>query len=378
MLFKSVIGQNGVRDQLIRAAKENRVSHALLFHGPSGCGKFPLALAFAQYLNCEDPGKEDSCGVCRSCLKAQKNIHPDIHFVYPVVNGLKVLTPVSDDFIDEWREYLKTTDYPVLQGWLSHIKVENKQAGIFKKEAEAILHKLHFKAFESDYKLVIIWLPEKMNPTAANKLLKIIEEPPEKTVFLMVAESTEEILPTILSRTQLIRINKIPEEALYLHLTEKFPDQKDIVQGLVRLADGNYPEAITLIESNEQNRYFLEQFIKWMRMTYGFKVSELLEWVPSIAKIGRERQKDFLVFCLRMVQGNFHMNRNLRSIMRLSLEEQGFSEKFNNFINPGNIEGLNKLFSEAISHVSMNANPKILFMDMSTQLYRLLRKPSEQ
>ena len=173
MLFKSVIGQEGIRDQLIHAASENRVSHALLFHGPAGSGKFPLALAFAQYLNCSNPGPDDSCGVCPSCKKAEKNIHPDIHFIFPVVTGsLGKDAPVSDHFIYKWREYLEAFPYPGLPSWLSYIKVENKQAKIFKQEAESILHKLHLKAYESDYKIVLIWLPEKMHLACSNKLLK--------------------------------------------------------------------------------------------------------------------------------------------------------------------------------------------------------------
>jgi len=375
MLFESVIGQEDVRDRLIRSAREKRVSHALLFYGPPGCGKFATALSFAQYLNCSDPGPHDSCGVCPSCLKAAKNIHPDIHFIFPVANLRGNTKPVSDHFLDQWREFIKGTEYPDLPEWLSYIKVENMQAGIFKQEAVSILHKLRLKAFESEYKVVLIWFPEKMNVTAANKLLKIIEEPPEKTVFLMVAESTEEIIPTILSRTQLIRIGKIPDKQLRDRLAKQFPGREGALESAIRLADGNFPQAVRLIEEDEQNRFYFEHFKTWMRLTYNFKVPELLEWVAEIARIGREKQKDFLSFCLRLIRGNFQMNRNVMSIVRLSPDEQEFSKNFKTFINPGNIEDLSMLFSEAISQVSMNANPRILFLDMSAKLFRLMRKP---
>ncbi len=376
MLFKSVIGQEAVRDQLIRAARGSRVSHALLFHGPEGCGKFPLAMAFAQYLACSDPGPEDSCGVCPSCRKAEKNIHPDIHFVFPVVKSLKGSgEPISDLFIEDWRKYLEAYSYPDLQSWLNFIKVENKQAGIFTKEAESILRKLQLKAFESDHKIVVVWLPEKMNATASNKLLKIIEEPPEKTYFLMVAQSTEEIIPTILSRTQLVRVNKIPDHVLEAHLRVDFPEKGEIIEGVARMSDGNFIQALDLIESNEENQMYFDHFVLWMRMAYGFKIHELLEWVPKMAALGREKQKTFLLYCLHMIKGNFHMNMDMLGIMRLSPEEQKFSERFNQFINADNIERLSLLFSEAIVQIGMNANPRITFLDMSTQLYRLLRKP---
>jgi DNA polymerase-3 subunit delta' len=376
MMFKSVIGQETVRDQLIKSAREKRVSHALLFHGPPGCGKFALALSFAQYLNCSDPGSSDSCGVCPSCLKAKKNIHPDIHFIFPVANIKANTKPVSDHFLEDWREYLGSVSYPDLPEWLGRIKVENKQAGIFRQEAESILHKLSLKAFESDYKVVIVWFPEKMNPSAANALLKIIEEPPDNTVFLMVAESTEEIIPTILSRTQLVRVNKIGDNPLREYLSLQFPGMEKAVNSALRLADGNYPMAVRLIEEDEQMRFYMEHFTTWMRLAFNFKVLELLDWIPSIAEIGRERQKDFFSFCLRLIRGNFHMNRNVMSIARLSPTEEDFSLKFNRFVNPDNIEDYNRLFSEAISHISMNANPRILLMDMSSSLFRLMRRNS--
>ncbi len=379
MLFKSVIGQEGVRDQLIHAARENRVSHALLFHGPPGSGKFPLALAFAQYLNCSDRGLEDSCGVCPSCSKAERFIHPDIHFVFPVVTGSKPKPePESDLHIDKWRLYLEAKPYPDLQSWLSFLKAENKQAQIFKKEAESILHKLHLKAYESDYKVVLIWLPEKMNHTAANKLLKIIEEPPDKTIFLMVAQSTDEIIPTILSRCQLVKVNKIPDGVLATGLSERFPEQEQIIKGIIRQADGDYLAAMNLIESDEQNKIYYEHFVQWMRLAYGFKILELLEWIPTMTTLGREKQKEFFIFCLRMIRGNFHMNREVRSIIRLNPEEQQFAERFHKYIHPGNIEDLHNLFSEAVRHISMNANPRILFIDMSTSIHLLLQKQSLQ
>lgn len=395
MLFKSVTGQAAIRDQLIHSAKENRVSHAILFHGPPGSGKFPLALAFAQYLNCTDPGHDDSCGVCPSCRKAEKFIHPDLHFVFPVVKGIRPDTDisgsdtgsngtgtkksgnqdtVSDHHIGKWREYLEANPYPDFQGWLSFMSAENKQAGIFTGEAEMILRKLSFKAYESDYKIVLVWLPEKMHITAANKLLKIIEEPPDKTVFLLISQSPDEILPTILSRTQLMKVNKIPDKDLAARLKEKFPGREQQIEGITRMANGNFIEAANLLEADEQNLFYHNQFVAWMRMIYRLEINEIIEWIPSVVAIGRDKQKDFLGYCLRMIRENFHMSQAVHDIVRMDNKELAFSERFHKFITPANIEEFSLLFSNAANHISLNANPRIMLLDMSLQIFRLLKK----
>jgi len=225
---------------------------------------------------------------------------------------------------------------------------------------------------------VLILLAEERNNTAANKLLKIIEEPPEKTFFLLVAQSTAEILPTILSRTQLIKINKIPDEVLTNYLLDKYPEKEDTVRGITRLEDGNFLSAVNLIESDEQNKIYFDHFVKWMRFTYSLKIPELLDWIPQMAEMGREKQKDFLIFCLRMIKENYHMNRKVTEIIRMSPEEEEFSQRFHNFVNSANIEDLHRLISEAVSQIGMNANPRILFLDLSTRIYQQLRKPVVQ
>ena len=225
MLFKEIYGHSEIRERLIRTTVENRVSHAILLHGPEGSGKFALAMAYAQLLHCSGEQDGDSCGVCPSCQKATKLIHPDIHFVFPVATTKKVSSePISDLFLEQWRSFISDSVYPSLSGWLQFLEVENKQGGIFKKEAETLLRKLSLKAFESECKVVLFWLPEKMNPATANKLLKVIEEPPEKTVFILVAEKIDTILPTILSRTQLIRVPKFTDMELREGMLHSFPE----------------------------------------------------------------------------------------------------------------------------------------------------------
>lgn len=377
MRFNEIPGQDAIRARLLQSVKTNRVSHALMLSGSPGCGHYALALALAQYLQCTSPLGDDSCGVCPACHQAAQFIHPDIHFVFPVARTAKIKDePSSDDFITEWRQYLTGNPYPSLEGWYHAMGIENKQAGIFKKEAQDILRKLNFKSFQSDYKVIIFWMPEKMNPTAANKLLKIIEEPADHTVFLFVTSGTDEILPTILSRTQLIKVPKIGTEHLYKKLAEEYPGQEKLIQGAVQRSQGDYLTAREMIEQSDQNLANRDWFIRWMRISFGLKIKDITDWVSEVSGIGRERQKWFLQYALSMIRNNYMLNQGLAELAILDSEESAFSSKFNTFIHPGNIEGLMEQFDLAIAQVTMNANPKILLTDMSLQLHHLLRLPA--
>jgi DNA polymerase-3 subunit delta' len=255
------------------------------------------------------------------------------------------------------------------------MKIENKQSGIFKREAQEILRKLSFKSYASDYKVMIFWLPEKMNTTAANKLLKIIEEPADHTVFLFVTEDPDEILPTILSRTQLIKVPAIGKDELLLKLQQEFPEMGAELESIARKAQGDYVTARSMIRLNDAARINRDRFIQWMRICFALKVPEMLAWVDEISGIGRERQKLFLTYGLEMIRENFLLNRGVPELAVFDPEEQAFSSRFNAYIHPGNVEGLMKEFGDSISHITMNANPKILFTDMSFQMNRLLRMP---
>lgn len=377
MRFNEIPGQDAIRARLLQAVKTNRVSHALMLSGSPGCGHYALALALAQYLQCTSRTPEDSCGVCPACHQAARFVHPDIHFVIPVARTAKIKDePSSDDFISEWREYLTENPYPSLEGWYHAMGIENKQAGIFKKEAQDILRKLNFKSYQSDYKVIIFWMPEKMNTTAANKLLKIIEEPADHTVFLFVTSGTDEILPTIVSRTQLIKVPRIGDGDLRKKLLEQYPGQDKLIEGAVQRSQGDYLTAQEVIEQSDQNLLNRDRFIRWMRISFGLKVLDITDWVSEVSEIGRERQKWFLQYALSMIRNNFMMNQGLVELATMDQEESAFSSKFNAFIHPGNIDGLMKEFDLAIAQITMNANPKILLTDMSLQIHRLLNLPA--
>ncbi len=377
MRFNEIPGQDAIRARLLQAVKTNRVSHALMLSGTSGSGNFALALALAQYLQCTSPVDDDSCGVCPACHQSAQFVHPDIHFVFPVARTAKIKDePSSDDFITEWRQYLSAGAYPSLEGWYHAMNIENKQAGIFKKEAQDILRKLNFKSYQSDYKVIIFWMPEKMNTTAANKLLKIIEEPADHTVFLFVTCGTDEILPTILSRTQLIKVPKINSEALYQKLLMEYPDQEKLLRGIVQRSQGDYLLAQQMIDQSDQNLLNRDRFFRWMRISFGLQIPEITQWVSEISDIGRERQKWFLQYSLGMIRNNYLLNRGMAELAVMDDEEAAFSSRFNQFIHSGNIEGLMSEFDLAIAQIAMNANPKILLTDMSLQLNRLLRIPA--
>src|SRR5664279_501522 len=248
MNFSRIPGQKEIKEKLIRSVKEERVSHAQLFAGPEGCGSMALALAYAQYLSCENRNDHDSCGVCKSCVKYEKLIHPDLHFVFPVIKGKKATDPVSDTYIEEWREFVNKSPYFSLNSWMDFIEVGNSQGMIFASEASEIIKKLSLKTFESDFKIMIIWLPEKMHQATANKLLKMIEEPPEKTLFILVSEEPDKVIPTILSRCQLVKIPSFLTPDVKKYLTEILNVPLEKAEDICRVSNGNITRAIELCE----------------------------------------------------------------------------------------------------------------------------------
>jgi len=375
MQFKEVVGHQKIKEKLIYTINENRVSHAQLFLGPEGSGNLALAIAYAQYISCENKQENDSCGVCPSCLKFKKLVHPDLHFVFPVATSKTIKKdPVSDDYIVQWRESVIENPYFNQNKWYETIDVENKQGIISKNESYEILKKLNLKTFESEYKIMIIWLPEKMNAFAANKLLKLIEEPPEKTLFLMVSENSEQMLPTILSRTQLFKIPKVDYESIHSNLCDKFGLSQDEAKDISHLANGNYFEAQNLINSVNEENYNFEQFTSLMRYSYQRKVLELMEWVEEISRIGREKQKNFLIYAIRLVRENFMLNLQRKEIVYLTQKEFDFSEKFAQFINSENVTEIYEVLNKAHADISMNAYNKIVFLDLALKIIKLIKK----
>lgn len=374
MLFREVVGQEVIKERLVREVQEARVPHAQLFCGPTGTGKLPLALAYAQYLCCEHPGEDDSCGVCPSCVKFNKLVHPDLHFAYPIVKNAKGKKEVCNDYIDAWRRLILTSPYFSFQHWLSEMEAENGQAIIYAKESDEILRKLSFKSSEGGYKILILWLPEKLHPVCANKLLKLLEEPPEKTVFLLISEEPEAILSTILSRTQRINIRKIQTSAIDEALQQRYGVAAAQSSVIAHLANGNFVEALECIHLSKERELYLQLFISLMRLSYQRKIKEMKQWSEQVAALGRERQKELLSYCQRMIRENFIYNFRQPELNYLNTEEANFSQNFARFVNERNILSLMDELAEAQKHIEQNVNAKMVFFDFALKTIVLLKQ----
>lgn len=375
MLFKEVVGQAAVKQRLVQSVKDNRVSHAQLFLGPDGSGNLALAIAYAQYLACTNRQTADSCGECPSCIKYAKLVHPDLHFSFPITTSKD--TKVSTVLLPEWREAITENPYMNLFQWYEFLEVENKQGIIGVEESAEILRKLSLMAYESEFKTMIIWMPEKMNTAAANKLLKILEEPPDKTLFILVTESEDQLLRTIISRTQLVKVNKLADSEIKAALVEKHQLAESEAARIAYLADGNYNHALALIKETESGNFNFNSFTEWMRLCFRNDVLKITNWTTEMASIGRERQKNFLSYGLNAFRESLIMNYAGQSIVRIEGEELEFIKKFAPFINENNCEALIAAFERSILHIGRNANPKILFLDLSLKCMELLKSPAK-
>ena len=371
MKFEAVTGQNEIKKHLIQTVKEGRISHAQLFLGQEGSGTLPLAIAYAQYILCTDKKEEDACGACPSCLKMQGLNHPDLHFSYPIHLSKDVRS--SDEAAGEWREMLQEDPYFNRHKWYQKLGAENKQGVIGTEESQKIVKKISFKSFEGGYKILIMWLPELMNTSASNKLLKIIEEPPEKTLFVLVAESQENIIPTIISRTQIVKIPDLKEAEIATFLQEKYGVEKESSQVVAHLSERNISRAISLLNQQESASFNFDNFVEWMRLCYQRNIAKTIDWVDVIAASGRETQKNFLLFSLHMFRQSIVGHYAPHELVVLTKEQDGFLKKFAPFINHKNIIGLTEVVNEGHYHLERNANPKILFLDLSLKIFALLK-----
>ncbi|MBG0860819.1 MAG: DNA polymerase III subunit delta [Bacteroidales bacterium] len=375
MNFAQIPGQHDIIGKLIRSVKEERVSHAQLFSGPGGCGSLALALAYAKYISCENRTGQDSCGICKSCLKYDKMIHPDLHFVFPVIRDKKISEPVSDSYIEQWREFVRQSPYFTLNTWLDSIEVGNAQGLIFASEASEIIKKLSLKAFESDFKIMIIWLPEKMHLATANKLLKMIEEPPEKTIFLLVSDEPDKIIPTIYSRCQLIKIPAFSNTDIRDYLISRFNIPETKADDIAKVTRGNIIRAVELCENEDSSLLNLTRFRTLMRYAWKRDIISAIGWSEEIAAAGRETQKNFISFSLRLLRENLMLSLDQlkNDLVFLSGDEASFSEKFHPYINQNNIYPLTDEFNLAYSHIEANGNAKIIFLDLALKVTRLIR-----
>jgi DNA polymerase-3 subunit delta' len=368
MQFKDIVGQTAIKQRLINSVNENRVSHAQLFLGPEGSGSLALAVAYAQYLSCEDKQQDDSCGLCSSCRKYQKLMHPDLHFSYPFFAKHKDDTSLT--FIEQWREALLAYPYLNLDIWREYLEAENKQANINIAECHQIIKKLSLKPFESAYKVLILWLPEYLDKEG-NALLKIIEEPQPNTLFLLVAQNQDQILNTILSRTQLIKIPALGYDDIKEHLINQYNKKEDEAAEIAYLSNGNLTEALIMMQ--QENKGYHTLFISWLRLCFGNKGLEILSFVDQLAKMGRENQKNFLRYGISFIRECCLLHAGAANLVHLPANELETAQKMINVMNISMAQAISAELEKAHYHVERNANPKILFLDVSLQIIKTLK-----
>ena len=355
-----------------RLADSGRIPHAFLFSGISGIGKYRTARAFAQYIHCKNREQGDSCGKCPSCLQHNKHNNPDLHFIYPIVKKEGAL--ISKDLIEQWREMLDEHSYMPPEKWNEIIKAGNSQPAIYVNESEDILSRASLSAFQEDFKIFIIWLPEKMRPEAANKLLKVIEEPFEDTIFILVSNSDSKILPTIQSRTQRFNFKPLSEDELQ-ELLLKQGVETTMAKDAARISEGSLQKADEIACHPDELIEFSNLFKEVMRASYALKAKTLKELSETAAGFGREKLLRFLSYCGRMIRENYIYNYNLPSLVLMTKDESDFSSRFAPFIHDGNVEQLGEEIARAAQDIERNGNSKIVMFDLMLLLSRLVRKP---
>lgn len=377
MKFAEVIGQEELKTKLIQMIDGNKVPHAMLLCGPQGCGKMAVALAMASYLLGEKDtkGEEQTARQRNIAAMLERWNHPDLHFSFPVIRPTGTSSEhkmTSDDFIKEWKDMLCEGAYFNMDRWLTAMNAANQQAQIGVGESDLLIKKLSIKSSQGGYKVSIIWLPERMNGECANKLLKIIEEPPQQTIFIMVSEEPEKLLETIKSRTQRIDLKKIDNESVTKALIEKRLVSEEAARRIARVANGNWTKALEELDTGNENRQFLDMFILLMRLAYSRNIKELKKWSEAAAGFGREKQKRMLVYFLRLIRENFVYNFRNAELNYMTQEEEDFARKFARFINEANVMEMAEMTTKAIRDIGQNANAKIVFFEYSLRTIMLL------
>ena len=381
MRFCEIIGQEEVKRQLCQSVLDGRIAHAQLFTGLSGVGKLGLALAYAQYIACPNRTNEDSCGICPSCLQYQKLQHPDLHFAFPIVKSDD--GDVCDDFVEKFRNLILENKYFDLEDWYRMMGVETKQGMIYEKESSEILRKLSLKSFGNGYKVMVIWQPEKMNATCANKLLKLLEEPPTKTLFLLVSEHPELLLSTILSRVQEVRVPRLSEDIIASGLCGEYSWlSREDAKAIAHMANGSYLTALKTMNESEENQGYFDDFVALMRNAWlvGQKkdygaLLKLRQWSLDMAdsKVGREKQKAFLQYAQRQIRENYIYNFACPEMNYQTEKERQFSTRFAPFIHEGNVEKMMDELGKAEQQIGQNGNAKIIFFDLCLQTIVLVK-----
>jgi len=375
VLFSELPGLQRIRTTLIQSVKNNHIAHAQLFLGTPGSGNLALALAYATYINCENKVEDDACGVCPSCSKYNKLIHPDLHFAFPVTTTKNVAKdPLSNLLMKEWRSFVLQNPYGDINNWTNFIGSENKQPNISVEESRNIIKSLVLKSFEAEYKVLILWLPEFMNPSAANAILKILEEPPYKTIFLLVSNNSEKLLTTILSRTQLVNVPPFTDEEICKGLINTHKVEEKQAKRLAYLADGNFNEALRLMKETEEDNHQI--FRDWMRSCFKKNnLVELVNWSEQFHALGKEAQKNLITYGLNILREALIFKYHGGKLLRLQDEDLKFIEGFSKILDNEKIERISKELNKAHYHLERNANAKILFLDISLYISSVLKNP---
>lgn len=384
MLFLDILGQAHIKNHLTTSVDAGRIAHAQLFIGPEGSGTLPMALAYAQYILCGNTNNENTGGNESCNIKFKNFSHPDLHFAFPVTTSSKVKSkPVSDFYLEEWRQLLEQQPYGNLFDWYKLLEVDNKQGQIGVEEALQIVKSLTLKSYEGGYKVMLIWMAEKMNTACANKLLKLIEEPPEKTIFLLVAEDEEQIINTIRSRCQILHFPPLAEVTIAEALVKKYHIETSVASKIAHQSNGNFNKACDLIYQDSEDIQFEKWFVLWVRSAFKAKgnksaIHDLISWSEEIAKTGRETQKKFLAFCLNYFRQALLLNYKANDLVYLEPKVESFKlEKFAPFVHDSNIIEISDELQDAIYHIERNGNSKIILTDLSIKLTRLLHKKSQ-
>jgi DNA polymerase-3 subunit delta' len=375
MTFADIPNQAAVKSLLRQSVQRQHVAHAQLFRGQEGGAALALALAYAQYLNCEARAAdaEDSCGHCPACTKTAKLAHPDLNFIVPVTTTKTVAKDaVSSKFMAEWRAFVLDNPYQGLNDWMQHIGAENKQGNISKDEAVQILKLVSLKAFEARFKIVILWLPELMHPAAANAVLKLLEEPPPATIFLLVSHAPEQLMPTIISRVQPVVVRPFSEDDITAYLRDEYQVPEAKARQVAQLANGSLGAALASRDANADHDYF-EFFAKWMRLSFSQKAADILKLSEEFQKLGRENQKEMLAYSLGLVRKVLLFGIDPKFVPHMANGEQQFVAGFAKFVTPRNADLLTKELTDAHYHIERNANAKMVFVDSSLRLGGFLK-----
>lgn len=384
-----IIGQEETISQLTQQVDNGRLPHAVMLCGPSGCGKLAIALRLARYLLCENRGKApegglfgdepqlpkgEPCGHCRACRMTEVWSHPDLHFSFPLIKQKSTDNPTSDDHLTEWREQLSRTPYFTPNDWIADLNGENQQLQFYVGESDSLQRKLSLKSSQGGHRVVVIWLPEKMPAPTANKLLKLIEEPPQGVHFIMVSQEPDLVLGTIVSRTQCIRVPALSEEVIARALCERYDVSEAVAKDLAHIAQGSYTAARQLMSEDNDRREYFDLFVELMRLCYMRKVKEMRQWSERVAAMGRERQKHMLEYCQRLIRENFIYNFHNKEMNYMTKNEEDFARNFARFINERNVIPIYEMLMECQTDIEQNVNAKMVFFDFAIKMIILLKK----